>query len=469
MAGAPKTLEALAQLAGIQVDEFKEFKEKDFEDLTVELGIQVTARVKLRAQFRQLVAEQQVTSAQDKFQVFFDRVGGADSLAGLQHVPVSTLPVALSFLSGKPGAPSKEAVRVATVSAHAKADALLASGPDPHSLTRDEIAAVNMYTQDGWQGPQTSLFRPLNAALRSEARTDVKMYWGYIRLLQHALFKLPKDESGVLFRGIKLNWPNAPTLEQYREEMVRKQTQEEEEIWWGFSSTSTSLSAVRAFLGEQGSRVIFTLDGGSSARDVRRYSHFQEGYAVPEDERLLPCGTAFHIKSADIIGEVLMVSLRQTDDILIQGGAPAEEPPLHELEPEPEPAPAPAPQPQPQPKPKPKPKPKLHTTGAAQFAHSALEIKGHPLSVYNGVYRVTSEHKGMPVLENAGGIFCYYYEPSGRWFLWKEFTPDSDTRNAWIEASAGAMLPTGAQTWQYYTTAGEWTDRTLTATLRAAK
>ena len=35
MAGAPKTLEALAQLAGIQVDEFKEFKEKDFEDLTV--------------------------------------------------------------------------------------------------------------------------------------------------------------------------------------------------------------------------------------------------------------------------------------------------------------------------------------------------------------------------------------------------------------------------------------------------
>ena len=214
MAGAPKTLEALAQLAGIQVDEFKEFKERDFEDLTVELGIQVTARVKLRAQFRQLVAEQQVTSAQDKFQVFFDRVGGADSLAGLQHVPVSTLPVALSFLSGKPGAPSKEAVRVATVSAHAKADALLASGPDPHSLTRDEIAAVNMYTQDGWQGPQTSLFRPLNAALRSEARTDVKMYWGYIRLLQHALFKLPKDESGVLFRGIKLNWPNAPTIEQ---------------------------------------------------------------------------------------------------------------------------------------------------------------------------------------------------------------------------------------------------------------
>ena len=57
---------------------------------------------------------------------------------------------------------------------------------------------------------ESSLFRPLNAALRSEARTGVKIYWGYIRLLQHALCKLPKDESGVLFRGIKLNWQLVP-------------------------------------------------------------------------------------------------------------------------------------------------------------------------------------------------------------------------------------------------------------------
>ena len=32
---------------------------------------------------------------------------------------------------------------------------------------------------------------------------------------------LPKDESGVLFRGIKLNWPNAPTLEQQEADRAR--------------------------------------------------------------------------------------------------------------------------------------------------------------------------------------------------------------------------------------------------------
>ena len=88
-------------------------------------------------------------------------------------------------------------------------DVVRAAGAEPHSAPRDEIAAANMYTQDGWAGSARSLFRPLNAALRSEARTDVKVYWGYIRLLQHALFKLPKDESGTLCGRIKLDWRDA--------------------------------------------------------------------------------------------------------------------------------------------------------------------------------------------------------------------------------------------------------------------
>ena len=41
-------------------------------------------------------------------------------------------------------------------------------------------------------------------------------------------------------------------------------------IWWGFSSTSTSGPAIENFVGQAGPRVIFTVDGGSSARDIRR-------------------------------------------------------------------------------------------------------------------------------------------------------------------------------------------------------
>ena len=46
-----------------------------------------------------------------------------------------------------------------------------------------------------------------------------------------------------------------------------------------------------------GPRVIYQIDAGSSARDVRRYSDFQDG-DTPEDERLLPCGTAFEVRAA---------------------------------------------------------------------------------------------------------------------------------------------------------------------------
>ena len=45
-----------------------------------------------------------------------------------------------------------------------------------------------------------------------------------------------------------------------------------------------------------GPRVIYQIDAGSSARDVRKYSDFQDG-DTPEDERLLPCGTAFEVPS----------------------------------------------------------------------------------------------------------------------------------------------------------------------------
>ena len=116
---------------------------------------------------------------------------------------------------------------------------------------------------------------------------------------------------------------------------------------------------METFLGQAGPRVIFTVDGGSSARDVRRYSAFQAGQPVPEDERLLPCGTAFTVKSVGSPApDLLMVTLQQTDDFLIQGGASAPPPQLLEavppepelalMEPEPEPmvavyAPAPSP------------------------------------------------------------------------------------------------------------------------------
>jgi hypothetical protein len=74
-----------------------------------------------------------------------------------------------------------------------------------------------------------------------------------------------------------------------------------------------------------------------------------------------------------------------------------------------------------------------------------------------------SEHKGWPVLRNGAGMFCYYYEPSDKWFLDDEHAPDSNLCVSWI-VSAEGPLPIGAQTWQCYVDK-KWVDRSLSVSV----
>ena len=97
----------------------------------------------------------------------------------------------------------------------------------------------------------------------------------------------------------------------------------------------------------------------------------------------------------------------------------------------------------------------------AQSLGFALE--GHPLPDFNGAYRKVSEHKGWPVLRNGAGMFCYRYEPYDQWYLNVEHTPDSDTRNSWIESAEGP-LPSGAQTWRCWDDR-KWVDGSLSVTV----
>jgi hypothetical protein len=90
-------------------------------------------------------------------------------------------------------------------------------------------------------------------------------------------------------------------------------------------------------------------------------------------------------------------------------------------------------------------------------------LEGHPRPAYNGTYRKVSEHKGWPVLRNGAGKFCYRREPTDKWVLWKEHTPDSAICNSWI-ASAEGPLPSGAQTWKCNVD-GEWVDGSLSVTV----
>ena len=64
---------------GIDVSLFKEdeFTAEYLEELMKDQGVSLTARVKLKKQFRDLKAGKQLTTAQAKFEDFFARVGGA--------------------------------------------------------------------------------------------------------------------------------------------------------------------------------------------------------------------------------------------------------------------------------------------------------------------------------------------------------------------------------------------------------
>ena len=263
-------------------------------------------------------------TTQAKFDAFIERMGGAAAIQGMEAVPLSTLREVVPFIVGD-GAPSQAELTAGCDAAEQKADALLAAGPDPHGLRRDEIAAINFYTQE-------LVYRALNRALWSKERGAVKPYWGFIRLLQHALFKVPKCVAGTIYRGIKD--PYEPVTEAAMLKIATESSPAypgggsgEPIVWWGFSSCSTNQQPVMAFLGQDSStvRVLYTVEGGSSARDVRKYSAFQE-----EAEVLMPFGSAFTVVTASAPApNLLLVTLRQTHEFVYGGDAA--------MEPEPEP------------------------------------------------------------------------------------------------------------------------------------
>ena len=209
---------------------------------------------------------------------------------------------------------------------------------DDHGLGINDIAAIHLYTQSKQDGTHCCLFKYLNAALENKSGSSeemnmsahialVKPYFKYIRLLQHALLKLPPaNGSEILFRGER----NTSKIDTYaktkRKIMEYKNMAPNKFPLWAFSSTTDDAQAAEGYLGReeatlwekdgtsksieipfQGARILYTIDGGSSARDVKEYS------AVPEDnESLFCCATAFTIKSViGINSGMLVVHMKQ--------------------------------------------------------------------------------------------------------------------------------------------------------------
>ncbi|CAF4008339.1 unnamed protein product [Adineta steineri] len=127
--------------------------------------------------------------------------------------------------------------------------------PSEHNLSKDQSAAIYIYTME-WG--DTTLYRVLNKALRSENRQALKIWFPYLKLFDTALDLLP-TVKGALWRGISLN-------------IGKDFINNEIVTWWSVNSCSTSVKL-------------------SMEKSVSSYTEFEN-----ENEVILRMGTRFRVK-----------------------------------------------------------------------------------------------------------------------------------------------------------------------------
>ncbi|CAF1463824.1 unnamed protein product [Rotaria sp. Silwood1] len=146
--------------------------------------------------------------------------------------------------------------------------------PSEHGLTHDESAAVYIYTME-WG--DTSLYRVLNRALRSENRQALKVWFSYLKLFDIALDKLPTVKEPV-WRGVRLD-------------IGKNFTKNQIVPWWSISSCSLSVKVIEAFLGNQENATLFLIEA-INGKKVSGYTEYEH-----EDEVILRMGSQFRVKS----------------------------------------------------------------------------------------------------------------------------------------------------------------------------
>ena len=150
--------------------------------------------------------------------------------------------------------------------------------PPADGLSIDESASIRLYTME-WKPREQSLYFILNKILRSENRDLLKDWFLYLKLIITALLKIPSTPR-LLYRGIK-------------RDLSREYPEGRNNIWWAFSSCTTSLSVLEngPFLGKTGTRTLFKIDC-YSGKEIRKHSAFPK-----EDEVLFIAASHFRIVS----------------------------------------------------------------------------------------------------------------------------------------------------------------------------
>ena len=146
--------------------------------------------------------------------------------------------------------------------------------PSKHQLTREESAAIYLYTMEGGDG---SFYRVFNEVLRSENRRKLLPWFAYLKLFDTALAKLPTIQKCV-WRGVKGN-------------ISQKFKKDATVTWWAVSSCSVALEVVQDFVGSDKNATLLMIEA-KKAKDISGYTSFPD-----EKEVLLAPGNQLYIES----------------------------------------------------------------------------------------------------------------------------------------------------------------------------
>lgn len=143
--------------------------------------------------------------------------------------------------------------------------------PSEHGLTRDESAAIYVYTMEGGNN---SFYRTLNKILRTEDRRAATPWFPYLKLLDTAFQKLPTVKRCV-WRGVAGH--------------VGSQFKRGQElVWWSVSSCSTDIDVIKQFLGTKSTLFMIECLNG---KDISAYTNYPK-----EQEVVLLPGTQLRVR-----------------------------------------------------------------------------------------------------------------------------------------------------------------------------
>jgi hypothetical protein len=164
--------------------------------------------------------------------------------------------------------------------------------PSEHDLTRDESAAILLYTIEA--GEQ-SFYSILNKVLREEDRKLVIPWFPFLKLFDTALEKLPAVQD-CIWRGIAGDYSRL-----YKTGAVI--------TWWNLSSCSFELDVVQTFLKSEQKSTLFMIQA-RNGKNLAGYSLFPH-----EKEVLLPMGTKLLVKNQGVqLGQLNVIHLVEMDE-----------------------------------------------------------------------------------------------------------------------------------------------------------